>query len=159
MVCWQLSGCVSGVSAIAKVCSQFWSKQQANWQAPRYCYVLHLKEQVVTTCSKVTTHLCIRKHNTKAEAKKKETKTKPTALCKSPVNPSRQPIRQISTSAARVAVICDVGDFNSVFSFVFQSNPRKTTRSVCVRVFNPREFGCYGAISKVKSQPVSICYL
>lgn len=59
----------------------------------------------------------------------------------------------MQASVARV-VICDVGDFNSVFSFVFEAirgRQLATCVCVCVCVFNPREFGCYGAISKVKS--------
>lgn len=125
------------------MCSQFWSKQ-ANWQAPRY-YVLHLKEQVVTSI-RAPSPVCIRKHNTNIKAKKKETKIK-----HSFVQITCQPvIRQISTTAsvARV-VICDVGDFNSVFSFVFEAI-RGRQLAACVCVFNPREFGCYGALSKVK---------
>lgn len=39
-----------------------------------------------------------------------------------------------------------------MFSFVFEAiRGRQLAACVCVCVFNPREFGCYGAISKVKS--------
>lgn len=92
--------------------------------------------------------VCIRKHNTNIKAKKKETKIK-----HSFVQITCQPvIRQISLSSGQCCQGCNMWRwrFQQCVFICFWSNPEEdNSQRVCV--FNPREFGCYGAISKVKS--------